>query len=450
MCDRLSAEPCPNLASSSTIPRYLALASAAALLKYVEHIQATVFEPASMRITLAPNDGTLFLDVATIEAVELIRSAHSAPDGGAAPHAARAPASLLQVVDHTKTRPGKRFLRRTLLEPPSDSGTVTARQEVVEELSANEDAFNALRTALSNFPDLESVLAALLAKEAALVAQFSAPPVRQLPPPSPSPPPSSQLPLPLMSMMSPEEEEEEEGEKRQQETETTENDYDQRRSGLTPRPPSGSYTPSTAALYFQNQQRGRSVGASGSTASAARSAAGSAPSTATRERPRSNWTTGGALASGAASTMSLPSINLIRNVLKVKAAVDSLTPILQVATAGSSVILQAIASSMRSAALQALSKAIAAVIDESAAPSSKTEYMRLQGAFAVRNGLNGHLDVARKTLSENVEDMHEQVRRPERFCAILIHAPLLLHNLAARSDILLRFFFSTSSLAPRI
>lgn len=381
MCERLSAEPCPNLASSSTIPRYLALASAAALLKYVEHIQATVFEPSSMRITLAPNDGTLFLDVATIEAVELIRSARAPSDGGAAPHAARAAASLLQVIDRTKTRPGKRFLRRTLLEPPSDSSTITARQDVVEELSANEEKYFALCAALSTFPDLESVLAALLGKEAALVAQFSAPPL----------PPSQ--PVPAMQQ------------------DDRENEEELAHTRPSSRRDFPSSTPSAATLYFQNQQGGRSTGTLMSPGSVVGSATGSAPETVSRERPQSSWTTGAALASGAATAMSLPSINLIRNVLKVKAAVDSLIPILLVTSSGSSVILQAIASSMRSAALQDLSKAIATVIDESAAPSSKTEHMRLQGAFAVRNGLNGHLDVARKTLSENVEDMHEQVRQ---------------------------------------
>lgn len=343
-----------------------------------------------MRITLAPNDGTLFLDVATIEAVELIRSARAPADGGTAPHAARAPASLLQVIDRTKTRPGKRFLRRTLLEPPSDLSTISARQDVVEELSANEEKYFALCTALSTFPDLESVLAALLAKEAALVAQYSAPPL----------PPSQ--PLPAM------------------EHNGRENDEAIGSTHPSSRPSSASNSPSAAALYFENHQGGRSTGRFSGTSRSAGSVTGSAmlsaPNTAPGARPQSNWTTGAALASGVATTMSLPSINLIRNVLKVKAAVDSLTQILEVTSSSSSAILQAIASSMRSAALQDLSKAIATVIDESAAPSSKTEHMRLQGAFAVRNGLNGHLDVARKTLSENVEDMHEQVRR-QRFFA---------------------------------
>lgn len=387
MCERLSAEPCPNLESSSTIPRYLALASTAALIKYAEHIQATVFESGSMRITLSPNDGTLFLDVATIEAVELIRSSRGAVDGSLSGGKV---CSLLGVIDKTKTRPGKRFLRRTLLEPPGEVGTISARQDVVEELSGNEEAYFSLCAALSSFPDLESVLASLLAKEASLVAQFSAP-------------------VPYMSGGG---EREQEGNPPQQ--------ADSFKSGLSTgasRADTATVTPtpSAAAAYFQQQQE--RLGTSKSTADALRPASTSAAAT---QQTQQKWTTGAALASGVATSMSLPSINLIRNVLKVKAAVDALGPILQVAESGSSAILLAIAASLRSNALFDLANEIATVLDESAAPSSKTEHMRLQGAFAVRNGRNGHLDIARKTLSENVEDMHEQVRslvRPSSGCA---------------------------------
>lgn len=90
---------------------------------------------------------------------------------------------------------------------------------------------------------------------------------------------------------------------------------------------------------------------------------------------------------------------------------DSLSPLLAVVEKGSSAILLAIAESMRAGALADLSSEILTVIDEGAAPSKNSEHMRLQGAFAVRTGRNGHLDVARKTLSENVEDMHKLLQR---------------------------------------
>jgi hypothetical protein len=362
-CERLSAEQCPNLAASSGIPRYLALASAGALIKYVEHIQAVVFEPGTMRIVLSPNDGTLFLDVATIEAVELIRSARGALDGGGS-STGRAPknGSLLAVIDKTKTRPGTRFLRRTLLEPPGDLGTILTRQAAVEELADNEEGYFAICEALAKFPDLEVVLASLLARQVSLNAQFAAP----APPPPPPPPPSPAGPSAARA------------------------------------PRAGASSSSAAAQHFPRQSQ-RPPRAPPRTPSQAPSAAHSrAPQTA-------RWTAGASLASGVGQTMSLPSMNLIRNVLHVKAAMDSLGAILQVVETGSSAILLAIAESLRAGALVDLSNEIVTVLDESAAPSRNTEHMRLQGAFAVRTGRNGHLDVARKTLSENVEDMHEEV-----------------------------------------
>jgi MutS domain III len=324
-----------------------------------------------MRINLSPNDGTLFLDVATIEAVELIRSSRVARDGNAAGSFAKND-SLLAVIDKTKTRPGKRFLRRTLLEPPGDIGTILARQDVVEELSGNEEGYFAICRALSSFPDLESVLASLLAKEAALVAQFS----RAVPPASieQQQERDSSVPSQQIGAAGPS------------------------RTPLKSRLNTAGCSASAAAVYFQQQPfqeiTGRFASVSASDA----------------RRTDQKWTAGATLACGIATTMSLPSINIIRNVLKVKAAMDALGPILQVIEAGSSAILLAIAGSLQSTALVDLSNEIVTVLDESAAPSSRTEHMRLQGAFAVRNGRNGHLDVARKTLSENIEDMHELVR----------------------------------------
>lgn len=99
-------------------------------------------------------------------------------------------------------------------------------------------------------------------------------------------------------------------------------------------------------------------------------------------------------------------MNLIRNMLQVKAAMDCLGPLLQAVETGTSAILLAISESLRAGPLTDLSNEILTVLDEDSAPSRSTESMRLQGAFAIRQGRNGHLDVARKTLSENLEEMH--------------------------------------------
>lgn len=131
-----------------------------------------------MRISLAPNDGTVFLDVSTIEATELVRTSRGAVDGSSRTKND----SLFAVLDKTKTRPGKRFLRRTLLEPPADLNTIVGRQRAIEELSSDEEGYFALCEGLANFPDLEAVLASLLTREASFGSTFAAHPPREAPP----------------------------------------------------------------------------------------------------------------------------------------------------------------------------------------------------------------------------------------------------------------------------
>lgn len=72
---------------------------------------------------------------------------------------------LLTVMDKTKTRAGKRFLRRALLEPCAHLHTIQMRQQAVDELSEAEEMYFALCHALACFPDLERALAALMARE---------------------------------------------------------------------------------------------------------------------------------------------------------------------------------------------------------------------------------------------------------------------------------------------
>jgi DNA mismatch repair protein MSH4 len=119
-----------------------------------------------MRIRLKHNDKALFLDVSTIEATELIRNAKET-----SPSQKRD--CLLSIVDKARTRAGKRFLRRNLLEPPADLKTITMRQDLVEELSSSEESYFALCKTLSTFPDLESVIAALLIKERVMQRAFN-------------------------------------------------------------------------------------------------------------------------------------------------------------------------------------------------------------------------------------------------------------------------------------
>ncbi len=341
-------EKCPHLGNLGSSPYYLALACCGALLRYVEHINNTLFTPGTLRIRFKPNEGTLFLDIATMEGLELVQN-------GRSQLGSTNRTSQLQIMDKTKSRAGARLLRRTLLEPPAELNTITLRQDTVEELSNNEDLYFNVIAVLTRFPDLERALAGLLARENARI-------------------------------------------KRQNWANKTANPKSRPGSNLS-----------------------------------------AGPSSRMTSKPVDYTMVDDARA---------PSITAIRNVIYVKSALDALDDILRVLEGVKSSLLLAIARSMRMPEIGKLQEAINEVIVPDAAPSRDVEHMRLQGAFAVRTGRNGaskyhtcityssrtsrlafstfnlltnfmtprfflatfrdqeQLDVARKTLSENVEEMH--------------------------------------------
>ncbi|ORX65856.1 hypothetical protein DL89DRAFT_309902 [Linderina pennispora] len=70
--------------------------------------------------------------------------------------------SLLASLKHTHTKMGERLLRANILQPSTDLSTITGRQCAVEDLLDNEDIFFSLSLSLAEFPDIDSVITALV------------------------------------------------------------------------------------------------------------------------------------------------------------------------------------------------------------------------------------------------------------------------------------------------
>eukprot|EP00871_Galdieria_phlegrea_P001097 jgi/Galph1/1989/GphlegSOOS_G643.1 len=70
-CEKLNAERDNYL---KEVPRYLALASCAALIKYVENIQNCSFAMGTLRIRFKDNDDSLLMDYETCKSLELLTS----------------------------------------------------------------------------------------------------------------------------------------------------------------------------------------------------------------------------------------------------------------------------------------------------------------------------------------------------------------------------------------
>lgn len=69
-------------------------------------------------------------------------------------------------------------------------------------------------------------------------------------------------------------------------------------------------------------------------------------------------------------------------------------------------IIEAIIENCRAPVLQDILNDIDNLITESTIPAKSVKDMKYQECFALRNGLDGLLDVARKTFLQMVEDLH--------------------------------------------
>eukprot|EP00178_Gracilaria_changii_P010161 TRINITY_DN295_c0_g1_i2.p1 TRINITY_DN295_c0_g1~~TRINITY_DN295_c0_g1_i2.p1 ORF type:complete len:1000 (+),score=134.62 TRINITY_DN295_c0_g1_i2:6734-9733(+) len=299
--EKLSNQQCPHLARLGSA-LYLSLACCGALLKYIEHVEDRLFAPASLHIHFKPNDDTMFFDMSALEGLEVIENVNAAV-GLSEPHQS---SCLLRVMDRTVTRAGKRFLRRAVLEPSADLGTISIRQDAVEELINSGVMFQSFNAALRKFPDLEKAMAILMSRENARLRSMG----------------TAYEPEPQLS------------------------DYNQSEAELVPEP--------EESVFVQ----------------------------------------GGP-----------PSPVLIRTVLNIKASLEAVTELLGIVEDFEAPLLRRIAQSMRNPALMKLREEIEDVIDPDISLAKNHERMRINGALAVKHGRNGYLDIHRKTMGENIEDM---------------------------------------------
>ncbi|GAB0492009.1 hypothetical protein MMPV_003268 [Pyropia vietnamensis] len=307
--DRLSVEKSADLALSSSVPRYLALAACGALLRYIEYCMDTTFVPRTLRIELRPNAGILFMDLRSMSSLELVSSLNHSPTK------ATRKQTLLGLLDHTKTQAGYHFLRRNLLEPPCDQPTFEMRQAVVAEVSASEDMYFPASAALEKFPDLEGLVSRL------------------------------------------------------------------------------------------TQRANRTVAPSLSRAASEASSSGSVGLCA------SSVSSGGT-DDVEVSQFQPPDMNLVRNVLLLKQGLSAIPNLVHALSGARSPLLLTVCETLRSPLLATLWDHIHEVIDEEAICSGGTsEQQRLSGAFAVKPGVNGVLDLARKSLTETLDDIRALVRK---------------------------------------
>ncbi|KAL0222991.1 hypothetical protein P9112_002381 [Eukaryota sp. TZLM1-RC] len=123
------------------------LAAVSAVITYVQQIQTVEYSANSLKVTVKIPDGSLLIDPSSASSLELFQSSVSSSTH-----------CVFKALDHTKTSMGRRLLRMTLAQPPSDLATIESRLDAVQALLANEQVFFELENVLAEVPDIEFIL----------------------------------------------------------------------------------------------------------------------------------------------------------------------------------------------------------------------------------------------------------------------------------------------------
>ncbi|XP_028838763.1 mutS protein homolog 4 [Denticeps clupeoides] len=132
--------------------KYYCLAACAALLKYIEFIQNSVYAPKSLKVTFQGSEQTAMIDSTSARHLELVVNNRD--------H--KSEQCLLGVLNHTKTPGGERRLRSNILEPLLDVDTINIRLDCIQELLQDEELFFGLQSAITNFLDIDRLLSVLV------------------------------------------------------------------------------------------------------------------------------------------------------------------------------------------------------------------------------------------------------------------------------------------------
>ncbi|NXF32432.1 MSH4 protein, partial [Nyctibius bracteatus] len=132
--------------------KYYCLAAAAALLKYVEFIQNSVYAPKSLKVRFQGSEKTAMIDSSSAQNLELVINNRDSRNGH----------TLFGVLNYTKTPGGSRRLRSNILEPLVDAETINTRLDCVQELLQDEELFFGLQAVISKFLDTEQLLSVLV------------------------------------------------------------------------------------------------------------------------------------------------------------------------------------------------------------------------------------------------------------------------------------------------
>ncbi|KFY04491.1 hypothetical protein O988_00757 [Pseudogymnoascus sp. VKM F-3808] len=124
----------------------------AASLRYMEHSLSLTFASHSLRIKYQPSEGSMMIDLSTIQSLELIQNITNV----------KSKDCLFGLLNETLTPMGSRVLRSNILQPSTQESLLKNRYEAVGELASKEEMFFDTRNALKPFLDVDKLLTNLI------------------------------------------------------------------------------------------------------------------------------------------------------------------------------------------------------------------------------------------------------------------------------------------------
>jgi DNA mismatch repair protein MSH4 len=100
-------------------------------VKYIDLSHSLTFALHSLRIKYQPSEGTMMIDLSTIQSMELIQNIQNS----------KSKACLFGTLNETLTPMGSRQLRSYILQPSTQADVLNQRYDAVEELSLKENMF---------------------------------------------------------------------------------------------------------------------------------------------------------------------------------------------------------------------------------------------------------------------------------------------------------------------
>ncbi|KAG0047888.1 MutS protein msh4 [Gryganskiella cystojenkinii] len=132
--------------------KYFCLSATAAVMRHIEESRNAVFRNHSVKFKYQTCEGTMVIDPATANNLELVQNLSSHNDKE----------TLFGILNETLTPMGARLLRSNILQPLTDEKTINTRLDCVQELSFSEEIFYTLKTALKPFQDVDHLITSFI------------------------------------------------------------------------------------------------------------------------------------------------------------------------------------------------------------------------------------------------------------------------------------------------